>query len=102
MTADYAYVVVYSTSHALMYEKMLMARGISCNLVPVAAPYQFRLRCMCAHPPTGYRRGGRSDCRKPYRNSRYIYLVVFVDFTPHVQVDCFKAVFRRKSGWPAC
>lgn len=35
MTANYAYVVVYSTSHALMIEKMLMQREISCGLVPV-------------------------------------------------------------------
>lgn len=35
MKAEYAYLVVYSTSHALMYEKMLMQRDISCNLVPV-------------------------------------------------------------------
>lgn len=35
MTNKYAYVVVYSTSHALMIEKMLMQREIDCNLVPV-------------------------------------------------------------------
>jgi hypothetical protein len=43
MKAPYAYVVVYSTSHAIRIEKLLEQRGIDCKLVPV--PRQLSSDC---------------------------------------------------------
>jgi hypothetical protein len=40
---NYAYIVVYSTSHALMIEKLLQKEGIDCQLVPV--PRQISSDC---------------------------------------------------------
>jgi hypothetical protein len=34
-SGSYAYIVVYSTSHALMIEKLLQEDGVGCQLVPV-------------------------------------------------------------------
>jgi len=44
MSSDnYAYVVVYSTSHALMIEKLLQTQAVDCQLVPV--PRQISSDC---------------------------------------------------------
>lgn len=41
--SNYAYILVYSTSHAIRLEKSFLAAGISCKLVPV--PRQLSSDC---------------------------------------------------------
>ena len=41
--ADYAVILVYSTSHAMRIEKLLADRGIGCKLIPV--PRQISSDC---------------------------------------------------------
>jgi hypothetical protein len=39
----YAVIIVYSTSHALQIEKLLLGEGITCKLIPV--PRQISTNC---------------------------------------------------------
>ena len=39
----YAVIIVYSTSHALQIEKLLLGEGIACKLIPV--PRQISTNC---------------------------------------------------------